>query len=46
MNLTFSYGVVNASIFTFVVEGSDIWHARLGYANVNTIKRMMNIDLF
>lgn len=44
MNLTFSYGVVNASTFIFVVEDSDFWHASLGYVNVNTIKRMMTFE--
>jgi len=37
--------ISNISSFVANVECSNMWHARLGHVNLNSIKRMMSLNL-
>ena len=34
----------NNNASNYLVESSNIWHARLGYANYDTLRRLSNLD--
>lgn len=32
-------------VFSYLLECSDLWHVVLGYVNINTLQRLVNLNL-